>query len=400
VATERPSGNGASERAGASGEVLFFGTYDETLHPRIQVLREGLAAHGLAVTVLNEPLGIGTAQRVEMFQRPQRLVHFGLAMLRRWLRLVRRARRRPRAPDAVVVGYLGHFDVRLARLLFRRSTIVLAHLVGLSDPARDRRLDGRRVVSRVLERVDRTAQAAADVVLFDTDEHRRHLGEGVSDSMVVPVGAPTAYFDAAPGRSRPQDEVLRVLFFGLFTPLQGATTIGQAIALLRDEPGVQFTIVGAGQDHAAAQEAARISPHVTWIPWVDSADVPALVARHDVCLGIFGTTPKALRVVPNKVYQGLATGAAIITSDTPSQRRVLADAAVYVPPGDAEALARALRDLREDAAGLKDLQEEAAELARRRFTPREVTRELADQLRDRIAGRDASPVPSPTSGGG
>lgn len=381
--------------------MLFFGTYDETLHPRVQVLREGLAAHGLDVTVLNEPLGIGTAQRVEMFRRPRRLVQFAFAMLRRWLRLVRRARRRQHAPDTVVVGYLGHFDVRLARLLFRRSTIVLDHLVGLSDTAHDRRLDGRRLVSRVLERVDGKALGVADLVVFDTDEHRRHLAEGASEAVVVPVGAPTAYFDAAQRRASPRDEVMQVLFFGLFTPLQGASTIGRAIALLRDEQGVEFTIVGDGQDHAEAHEAARVNPHVTWIPWVDPAEVPALVADHDVCLGIFGTTPKALRVVPNKVYQGLASGAAIVTSDTLSQRRVLADAAVYVPPGDAEALAGALRRLRADGARLRELQAGAAELARRRFTPREVTRELADLLlRDRSAGSDAPPVAVPTSGDG
>ena len=45
-----------------------------------------------------------------------------------------------------------------------------------------------------------------------------------------------------------------------------------------------------------------------------AADLPALVAGHDVCLGIFGTGDKALRVVPNKVFQGAAAGCAIVTS--------------------------------------------------------------------------------------
>jgi glycosyltransferase involved in cell wall biosynthesis len=363
--------------------VLFFGTYDERLHPRIRVLREGLADRGLSVTVLNEPLGIGTAQRVEMLRSPLRLVKFVSVALRRWLRLVRRARRLRSRPDAVVVGYLGHFDVHLARMLFRRSTIVLDHLVGLSDTARDRRLDGRPLVNGWLEALDRRAMAAADVVVFDTEDQRQHLGEGVANGIVVPVGAPRQYFEAAGERSLPLEDELQVLFFGLFTPLQGATTIARAIARLRDEPGVRFTVVGDGQDRAEAHEVAKVSPHVTWINWVEPGDLPALVAQHDVCLGIFGTTPKALRVVPNKVYQGLASGAAIVTSDTSSQRRVLGSAAVYVPPGDAEALARALRDLHKDTAWLKDLQEEAGELAKQRFTPEAVIEELADLLRAR-----------------
>ena len=46
--------------------------------------------------------------------------------------------------------------------------------------------------------------------------------------------------------------------------------------------------------------------------------------------------------MPNKVYQGAAAGCAIVTSDTKPQRRALGDAAVYVPAGDADALAEAL----------------------------------------------------------
>ena len=100
-----------------------------------------------------------------------------------------------------------------------------------------------------------------------------------------------------------------------------------------------------------------------------AADLPALVAGHDVCLGIFGTGDKALRVVPNKVFQGAAAGCAIVTSDTAPQRRALGDAAVLVPPGDPEALAAALRRLADDRADLARLRRQARGLARQPFAP-------------------------------
>jgi glycosyltransferase involved in cell wall biosynthesis len=58
-----------------------------------------------------------------------------------------------------------------------------------------------------------------------------------------------------------------------------------------------------------------------------------------VCLGIFSATPKGLRVVPNKVFQGLAAGCVVVTSDTPPQRRLLGDHLELVPPADPAALA-------------------------------------------------------------
>ena len=38
------------------------------------------------------------------------------------------------------------------------------------------------------------------------------------------------------------------------------------------------------------------------------------LASADAILGIFGTSDKALRVIPNKVYQGLAVGRAVLTA--------------------------------------------------------------------------------------
>ena len=67
-------------------------------------------------------------------------------------------------------------------------------------------------------------------------------------------------------------------------------------------------------------------------------------------LGIFGTGDKAARVIPNKVFQALACACPVITGDTPAARELLTDGAdaLLVPPGDARALAGAVRRLASD----------------------------------------------------
>ncbi|GAB6936532.1 glycosyltransferase [Isoptericola variabilis] len=348
--------------------IVAFGTYDAARHPRVGVLVAGLRAHGYTVRELDRPLGLSTAERVRMLRQPWRLPLLLVRLLRCWALLVgdvaahRRAHGRP---DAVLVGYLGHFDVVLARLLFGRTPVLLDHLVFAGDTAADRGARGARVT--LLRGLDRVATSCADVVLLDTPEHLRLLGELVPSrarrGLVVPVGAPQAWFDAARAvageRAADGDRPLRVVFFGLFTPLQGTDVLAEALAAAlpraadeaaRGGRGLEVTLVGSGQDLPAARDRLRQAPGVTWCDWVEPADLPALVAAHDVCLGIFSATPKGLRVVPNKVFQGLAAGCVVVTSDTEPQRRLLGDHLELVPPADPVALAGRLLALRDPAA--------------------------------------------------
>ena len=376
--------------------VLLFGTYDTATHPRVATIAEGLRARGADVAECNAPLGLDTAARVDMLARPWRAPALLARLAGRWATLAAAARRMP-APEVVVVGYLGHFDVHLARLLFRRVPVVLDHLVGASDTARDRRLDGgpRQLLLRM---IDSAALRAADIVVVDTDEHLaalppRHRAKAV----VIPVGAPAAWYEAArpaagdpTARSDPTalsdltaasetPGPLRVVFYGLYTPLQGTPVIGAALSRIAGAP-IEITMVGSGQDAPAARAAAAANRAVRWLDWVPAADLPALVAGHDVCLGIFGTGDKALRVVPNKVFQGAAAGCAIVTSDTAPQRRALGDAAVLVPPGDPGALAEALRRLAGDRAELARLRGQARGLALEQFAPERIVGPLAGRL--------------------
>ncbi|MDM7854409.1 glycosyltransferase [Cellulomonas alba] len=362
--------------------VLGFGTYEADRHPRVRVLLDGLAARGYRVAECDVPLGLTTADRVAMLRRPWRLPLLGLRLARAWAALTARAvrLRGDRRPDVVLVGYLGHFDVLLARALFPRTTVVLDHLVFAADTAADRGVRGVR--GRLLGALDRAALRSADVVVVDTDEHAALVPDALrARVVVVPVGASGEWFAAAePGR--PASPRLSVVFFGLMTPLQGAPVVARA---LRELGGaVDATVVGDGQDSAAVAEALAGVPRVRRLPWVEPAELPTLVAAHDVCLGVFGTGPKALRVVPNKAFQGAAAGCAVVTSDTPPQRRVLGDGAVLVPPGDAAALAETLRGLAADPARVADLRV-AAVRAAEQFTAQAVTRALDVRLREALA---------------
>ncbi|MEN3610418.1 glycosyltransferase [Plantactinospora sp. ZYX-F-223] len=387
-----------------------FGSYDVRRHPRVGVLLEGLRAAGDEVTELNEPLTLDTAGRIAVLRQPWRLPLLAGKLARCWALLTLRTLRQRRATatgpvDAVLVGYLGHFDVHLARLLFRGTPIVLDHLVSAAGTARDRGLAAAGGVrGRLMRAIDDAALRRADVVLVDTAEHLDALPAAARDrGIVVPVGAGAEWFAAGARTARhrwPGDPAgggrrrLRVVFVGLFTPLHGTRTVGAALAALAAEDSIEVTVVGTGQDHPACRRAAAGNPRVTWHDWIPAGDLPAFVAGHHVSLGIFGETAKAGRVVPTKVFQGAAAGCAIVTSDTVPQRRALGDAAVFVPAGDPSALATALRELAGDPDRLARLRRAARRRAVEHFWPASVVTPVRHRIDPTVHRDDATPVSS------
>jgi glycosyltransferase involved in cell wall biosynthesis len=251
--------------------------------------------------------------------------------------------RRPRDFDAFIVGYPGQLDLPAARRAARGRPVVFNPLVSLADTlVADRgRFSPGSLAARTLEAIDRRAFRSADLVVADTRAQAHYLGElaGLGELPVCFVGAEERLFH--PGWQAPQR--FTVLFVGKLIPLQGIDTILEAARLA---PEISFRVVGSGQ----LQQLLRTAPaNVDHVAWVEYEQLPGELKRAGCALGIFGTSGKAQRVIPNKAFQALATGTPLITSDTPAARELLADedSALLVPPGDPPALARAIQRLAE-----------------------------------------------------
>jgi len=88
------------------------------------------------------------------------------------------------------------------------------------------------------------------------------------------------------------------------------------------------------------------------LPRVPYMEALGALFRADVALGIFGTTAKAGRVVPHKVYQSMALGVPTITRRSRAIAEFFREGEhlVLVPAGDATALAKAIEELDGDPA--------------------------------------------------
>jgi glycosyltransferase involved in cell wall biosynthesis len=244
----------------------------------------------------------------------------------------------------VIVGYPGQVDIPAARRAARGAPVVFNALVSLSDTlVTDRgRFSDHSLPARTLRLIDRAALRAADVVVADTDANARFLERlaGIEHVETCFVGAEDDVFNPT---WRPAS-FTHALFVGKLIPLHGIDTI---LAAARLTPELPFRIVGSGQLDSLLDDRPD---NVEWVPWVEYRELRDEHSRAGVALGIFGTSSKAARVIPNKAFQALACGAPLVTADTPAARELLTDGkdALLVPPAEPAALAAALRRLAAD----------------------------------------------------
>lgn len=334
--------------------VVCWGTYDLG-KPRNRILLRGLREAGVELVEIHADVWGGVEDKGHV-RGPLRKLLLLLKWLSAYPGLIWRYMRAPKH-DTVLIGYMGHLDVLLiwpfAKL--RGAPVVWDVFLSLYNTVvEDRRMVGRgNPLVWLLYAWEWLACRAARRLVMDTRAHADYLAGryGLAPDRVasVFVGVEPEAFPPMPAKPRDDDE-LRVLFYGQFIPLHGIETIVRAAQLAAAEP-IRWVLIGRGQEeervrHLLAQAPARVE----WIEWVDYDRLQDEIARADVCLGIFGDTDKAARVIPNKVFQIISCGAPLITRDSPAIRELLSpemESVWLVPAGNAEALLGAVREVGE-----------------------------------------------------
>ncbi len=361
----------------------FLGAYDPA-YPRNAILRCGLERNGAGVRECRLPRSVKFWLRYPV----------GLS---RYSRTVRRS-------DIIFVPEFCQKDVPLGTVfasLFAKR-IVFDPLAGRYET---KIIDWRRRKPGTVRAwwnrtIDRIAFSLSDLVLADTEAHKdyfcRNYGLPEDKVAVIPVGYDDRLFrpvrrTPARGAAKPGRE-FTVLFFGSFLPLHGAESIIDAAGLLaRKAPSVRFRFIGSGQtlDRVRIRADCLGLRNVSFDGWLKLSDLPARIAEADVCLGIFGETEKARRVVPHKVFQSLGMGKPVITARTPAAEEFFHHKKdiFFCEPPFGKNLAAAILALKADPGLKRGLAEKGYALVREKYSPGPLGRRLLEVVAERDLGR-------------
>lgn len=274
-----------------------------------------------------------------------------------------------------------HFPYPWGEMSWLRSGVDVPTVLSYhSDIVRQKRLLAAYgpILGKVLDRVDMIVTSSTNMV-----EYSPFLSKVAGKCRIVPYGIRVERYGDAPElvsrakalRAAHQRPV--VLFVGRLVYYKGAEVLIRAMA----DVDADLVIVGRGPLESSLRElavAARVSDRVTWLPplyqdalaaWFRAADVFCLpsVARSEA-FGIVQLEAHA---------SGTPVVATTLTTSVPCVN-VDRVTGLNVPPGDASALAEALRLLLEDEPLRTRLGSQARERALREYT---VERMVDDTMR-------------------
>ena len=204
---------------------------------------------------------------------------------------------------------------------------------------------------------ERSAEA---VVVITPRLYRLLVSEGVEEDRVhlIPPGVNPSLFegpfeDPFSGVGKP-----RVLFVGRLALQKGVGTLVAAAELI-DDPSVQVILVGDGPERPALERKAKqtgVVDRLRFVGFVAHEELPAAMSHADLLV-----LPSLYEELGTVLLEAMQAGLPIVASKTGGIPDVIEDGVngLLVPPGDPEALARAVNRLLADRGLARRLSEGA-----------------------------------------
>lgn len=218
---------------------------------------------------------------------------------------------------------------------------------------------------RASEWLERFLYRSADRIVVNSPGFISHVRErGARQVELVPNGSDSHMFDpqadgAGFRRTNRLEDKYILLYAGAHGMSNDLEVVLKAAQLLETRPEIAVVLLGAGKEKPALMEltAQMNLKNVHFLPPIPKVEMAEALAAAGACIAILKPIPLYATVYPNKVFDYMAAGRPVLLAIDGVIREVVEDAGagIYVPPGDASALAKAaekLADNRQEASAM------------------------------------------------
>ncbi|HKW78751.1 MAG TPA: glycosyltransferase family 4 protein [Candidatus Limnocylindria bacterium] len=225
-------------------------------------------------------------------------------------------------------------------------------------------VDRRSLQARLMYRLERWACRSADLISALTPGIRADIERRGLAAQGKIVDMPNAA-DLATFRPGPRDNEVRrrfgwgdrcvAMYAGAHGRANDLDQLVDAAGLLRDRSDIQIAFVGDGPQRPRLEERARELglTNLTFCGAVPKEAMADHVNAADIGLAVLQPNPTFLTVYPNKIFDYMACARPIVIAIDGVARTLVAEtigSGIYAAPGDAHAIADAIRRLADDAA--------------------------------------------------
>lgn len=226
------------------------------------------------------------------------------------------------------------------------------------------RPDPGRIKNWFTEVGDRALSRRADVVITVNRSIAEHMERRYRLAHVdVVMNTPKMHTPYSPLHTFDMPRP-RLLYSGLLTYNRG---LEEGIRALPKLPACHFVVMGPDRSNYSLRlqqlaDELGVGDRLHIVPPVPHEQVPAAAAQADVALVLFRDICLSYRyALPNKLFEALHAGLAVVASDLPELRNVVTtwDLGALCDPDDPDSIAVAVRSVLDDPEGLERMRRNA-----------------------------------------
>ena len=311
-------------------KICYFGIYNPN-YSRNEILMSGLNQIGVEVIQCNAD-----------WRDPKR-----------YFKLWKNLRAMRNEYDCVYAAYPSPIATILARLISSKPVICDAFYSMFDCVVNDRgEIPWWHPKAIKLLIIDWLSIMFATAVITDTEAHKQYWASwwGLNGKKIHPVylGVDNQVFYPLPAAKK---DYFLAHWHGSYIPAQGVEKIIEAARICANDSEIRFRLIGDGAGFKKIQKLVENYklPNLEIIGFrVPLSRVNEYMAEADVVLGLFGDVDRAMRAIPNKVYEGLAARKAVMNMDSPALREIFSDEDVLLIKNDSNLIARNIKMLAQD----------------------------------------------------